>query len=100
MIAARSARRGSAGLRGRVEQLVDATGTQAGRARDFADRQPGLVGGGDGPNPFGLSVAKAEGCGPESGDQLLLELHPLAQVLSRGSHRPVLHPGTRSCPQN
>ena len=52
------------------------------------------------PNPFGLSVAKAEGCGPESGDQLLLELHPLAQVLSAGGHQPVLYPGTRSCPQN
>jgi len=48
---------------GRVEQLVDATGTQAGRARDFTDRQPGLMGGGDGPNPFGLSVAKAQVCG-------------------------------------
>ena len=40
------------------------TGTQPGRARDFADRQSGLMGGGDGPNPFGLSVAKAEGGGP------------------------------------
>jgi hypothetical protein len=44
--------------------LVDATGAQPGRARDFADRQPGLMGGDDGPNPFGLNVAKAEGCGP------------------------------------
>jgi hypothetical protein len=54
------------GISGRCGQhaLVDAAGTQAGRGRDFADRQPGLVGGGDGPNPFGLSVAKAEGCSP------------------------------------
>jgi hypothetical protein len=44
--------------------LVDSTRAQSGRTRDFADRQPGLMGGDDCPHPFGLSVAEAEGCGP------------------------------------
>ena len=54
-----------------LEELMDTAPAQPGRGGNLSDRQPGLVGRHDGPDPFLLRLGQARGRQAQSGCELL-----------------------------